>query len=264
MAYFIGLLLSSFFIATAMHFLHLDWSVLFDDVAMAIVFGGTFAVFIVFLPWKYGRVVPKTLLQAFIMPRAGIKFYLMQVLDFVYAKTSNLPIPAKVPGLCGQILRDGDELMNLRFTSQEIEVILRERLQRHLGKISDVINVFRSLSKFPPAFGLIGTVLGLANLMRGITEGMDPKETGVRMAIALVATLYGLVVANIIVAPCGEIIQKWQKEEELLGELALQAVVLAVEQVSIVKSQEMLNSYVQPTQRINYIALKYGEMRDAA
>lgn len=52
----------------------------------------------------------------------------------------------------------------------------------------------------------MGTVLGLVNLMRGISAGLDAKDTGVQMAVALVATFYGLIFANLIVNPAGEAI----------------------------------------------------------
>ncbi len=90
--------------------------------------------------------------------------------------------------------------------------------------------------------------------MRAITEGMDPRQTGVKMALALVATLYGLIVANFIVAPIGEAITKRVGLEQFHAEIALQSVLLAADRVSLLKSQEMLNSYVSKKQRVNIIS----------
>ncbi|OFZ12382.1 MAG: hypothetical protein A2Z20_00995 [Bdellovibrionales bacterium RBG_16_40_8] len=150
-------------------------------------------------------------------------------------------------------------MIQLGFEPAKIEAILKERLFQSTERTRFVGVSIRLLAKYPPAFGLAGTVLGLVHLMRGVSDGMTPQETGVRMAIALVATFYGLLVANLIVNPSGEAIVKNAHEEEKLGEIALQSVLLASERVNLLETQEMLNSFVSEDERIDVLGLERVE-----
>ena len=90
--------------------------------------------------------------------------------------------------------------------------------------------------------------------MRAISEGLDPAQTGTKMALALVATLYGLLVANFMIAPFAEACSKQIEKERFQGELAVQAVILAADNESLLKSQELLNSYISRKDRVNILA----------
>jgi chemotaxis protein MotA len=114
-----------------------------------------------------------------------------------------------------------------------------------------VSGAIRSLAKYPPAFGLVGTVLGLVSLMRAISQGTNSSEAGLRMAVALVATLYGLLTANLFLNPAGERVSVHTAEEKKAAEIAMQAVLLAADSVSLLEAQEVLNSYVRPDQRVD-------------
>ena len=149
-----------------------------------------------------------------------------ECLEFIKAKQENQNVNLEGNSISKQILRDGEELISLGFSIDEIQTILQERLFFITEKERETANFFNGLAKYPPAFGLVGTVLGLVNLMRAITEGLDPSETGVKMALALVATLYGLIVANFIIAPIGEGINKRVGVDQFQGEICLQAILL--------------------------------------
>ncbi len=252
MAYVLGLVLGLLALRISLFFLNQSVGMYFDDVALVMVFGGTFAVAVISAPWHHFRELRRGLLSIVFGRSASHAAVIEAGLRFI----QNREVPRNIGSstVAGEILRDGQELLSLNFTTQELENILQERLYQAIEKQRQVADYFHSLSKYPPAFGLVGTVLGLVNLMRAITEGMDPRQTGVKMALALVATLYGLIVANFIVAPIGEAITKRVGLEQFHAEIALQSVLLAADRVSLLKSQEMLNSYVSKKQRVNIIS----------
>jgi flagellar motor component MotA len=80
--------------------------------------------------------------------------------------------------------------------------------------------------------------------MRGISEGIDTKETGVRMAVALVATLYGLLISNLLLNPIGEWLQEEIKRDEMKAEASLQLINLLVSGANLVEAHEMMNSFL--------------------
>lgn len=252
MAYVLGLVLGLLALRVSLFFLDQSVAMYFDDVALVMVFGGTLAVAVIAAPWHHLREMRRTILSIIFGRSATHGAVIEAGLRFIQSR--DVPRGVASSNVAGEILRDGQELLGLNFTTQEIENILQERLYQAIEKQRQIADYFHSLAKYPPAFGLVGTVLGLVNLMRAITEGMDPRQTGVKMALALVATLYGLIVANFIVAPIGEAITKRVSLEQFHAEIALQSVLLAADRVSLLKSQEMLNSYVSKQQRVNIIS----------
>jgi chemotaxis protein MotA len=154
--------------------------------------------------------------------------------------------------LAGEILSEGSEMLALGFNATQIQTILGERIHHTSERRLRIAHAVRGLAKYPPAFGLVGTVLGLVSLMRALTENSSSSETGVRMAVALVATLYGLIVSNLVLNPAGEAILKQAMNEKHDAELMLQALLLAADGSSLLEAHEMLNSFVQKKHRRSF------------
>jgi chemotaxis protein MotA len=232
----------------------------YDMVGFTMVVGGTIATAAITLPWDISREIFFRLRELLYRPlpdRKELLFTCMRVNGNVLKGIYTFESQSKE--LAYRILRDGVELIQLGFTPDKIHAILKERLFQATDRTKLVGISIRSLSKYPPAFGLAGTVLGLVHLMRGVSDGMAPQETGIRMAIALIATFYGLLVANLIVNPAGEAISKNANEDEKLGEIALQSILLAAERTNLLETQEMLNSFVEEKDRIDVLGLNNVE-----
>jgi chemotaxis protein MotA len=250
--FLIGIAIALSSILLSVFHLHQSVTAYFDDVAVFVVLGGTCAVSVITLPWELSNEVLRSLRGLFQLSPVSRKDTIRAAIDALahYQQRGTTP-DISVPGLAGDVLRDGFELISLGFETQSIQAILQTRIDEHAAAYERVANSVRSLSKYPPAFGLVGTVLGLVSLMRAISDGMSSQETGIRMAVALVSTLYGLLIANLLINPAGETILKNAIEDGKCGEIALQAIVLAAERNSILEAQELLNSYVGAKKRIS-------------
>ena len=261
MNYFIAIIISFVSVHFSLYFLDQNFKMYFDDVAIAVVIGCTIATSVIILPWKQFRNLSSRLYKLFFPGSLNQTKLVRECLTYVQTCRSGAYIPPKDQHLAHRVLADGKEMIELRFTTEEIESILHERVHHEGERVYQIASAFSSLAKYPPAFGLIGTVFGLVNLMRAISEGLDPTQTGIKMAIALVATLYGLVLANLVIAPIGELIRKQAADERQLADIAMQAVLLASQNISLLKSQEMLNSFIPREKRINFIkgAMESGD-----
>jgi chemotaxis protein MotA len=122
--------------------------------------------------------------------------------------------------------------------------VLSFRFEGYAKRINMLSNWFRRGSKYPPAFGLAGTVLGLIHLMRGISAGIDTKETGIRMAVALVATFYGLLISNLLLNPIGEWLYEEVQRDEIKAEASLRTIALILDNANVVEAHEMLGSFL--------------------
>jgi len=222
-----------------------------DYVALLVVLGGTLSVGVVLLPWSFHKDIFRAFRDLVLGSGTNSKKVLEDCLAIARDRPSKLEASLKY--LHQQILKDGLELIQLNFEKEKVIVILQERMSHYLKRRKKVANSIRSLAKYPPAFGLMGTVIGLVNVMRGVSTGIDGKQTALEMAIALIATMYGLLVSNLILNPAGELILKRIAEEESYGELAISTISLLMDQVSLLESQELLNSYVPLESRVSLI-----------
>lgn len=85
------------------------------------------------------------------------------------------------------------------------DTFIRESLERerdqNLNRLAEGHRFFKSLADSAPAFGMIGTLVGLVSMLQNME---DPSKIGPSMAVALLTTLYGAVIANVIATPAAE------------------------------------------------------------
>jgi chemotaxis protein MotA len=245
------------FLSIVASILHLHQSIFsyFDLVAFFVVLGGTGAVAVITLPWDCKAEI-KDSLKKLAFSRASDQQALLTETFQVIESIGNgrLHIEITTPGLPGEVLKHGCELIRLGFDSDKIELILSEKIKHAVQRSYKVANAFRSLAKYPPAFGLVGTVLGLVSLMRALADSQGAQETGLRMAVALVATLYGLLLSNLVINPAGEQVSRLASEVKKDSGIALQGILLASERTSLLESQELLNCFVSPEFKVNFLS----------
>lgn len=250
--YPVGLLIALASFALSIRALHQSPGNYYDLVALLIVFGGSTAVFLVVLPWDLRKDVMHLFRSLVVKKPFGYREVVSDCLDTLRNGEESLKnLPRVGAPIHMQLMADGFELHSLGFTPEKTEGILAERLTQAIRRRRRVANAVRGLAKYPPAFGLMGTVLGLVNVMRGVSSGIDGKQTALEMAVALVATMYGLIVANLLVNPAGEMAMKESQEMETAGEIAITTFRLWTEGCAQLEAQETLNSFVPPEHRVS-------------
>lgn len=243
-------LLSGFFISLAVHHLHQSYSNYYDFVALTMVLGGTFSVGVVLLPWEYRRDLWTCFKSLFRPEKRRYKPIVTQCLELL--RSEKVPEANAGQGLYLRVLRDGVELVQLGLSKERIDTILNEKVFQSVKRLKKVGTAIKGLAKYPPAFGLMGTVLGLVNIMKHLAAATDASKLGVEMSVALVATMYGLLVANFFVQPIGELLMKKADEEEEYAEIALEAVLLYKDQASLVEAHEVLSAMVPDEQKLAF------------
>lgn len=105
------------------------------------------------------------------------------------------------------------------------EALLFARLAE-LNSVSDrALSSMRNLAKYPPALGMTGTVIGLVSLFSKLTP--DTKNlVGPNLALALTATLYGLVLANFLAMPIADLFQSVHLRSTQLNEYVYKTLLL--------------------------------------
>ncbi len=266
MSHLIGFIAALASIRVSFYLLGMDIATYFEDVALIVVFGGTICAAVITYPISdLVKVMQAFLRIARRMPDSK-KEHVKQLIEISKANQASPQALIDVieKGKVNPFLKDGLELIMAGFTKEEINQIMSERIYRDHEREERYGALLRTLSKYPPAFGLVGTVLGLVALMRAVAAGADAGEIGLRMALALVATFYGLLLTNFVLVPMGENLINKSSVNVATRELLLEGILLIKDRKSPVMVQEMLNSYLPPLQRKDLIGLRGNVSQEAS
>lgn len=135
-----------------------------------------------------------------------------------------------------RLLVDGSDSDTLRgILGTEIDNV-RQRHVTGKGIVEFAGTIF-------PAFGMIGTVLGLIAMMRKLD---DPSHIGEAMAVAFIATFYGVTFSNLVLLPLGGRLDTLSKKEIFLKEIIMEGVVSIQKGDSPMITEDKLKSFLQP------------------
>jgi chemotaxis protein MotA len=168
---------------------------LFNPEAMLLVVAGCFGVLVTSAPTENLINLFKLLLGA-LKPEASSKKIDRGLLALSKSKES----PQK--GL-HPLISYAQELWEAGVDTELFVVLLSHRLEELKHRTEGAVATLRNLSKFPPAMGMTGTVIGLVSLFSHLTPE-NRGNLGPSLALAMTATLYGLVVANMILLPLSD------------------------------------------------------------
>ncbi|MBI2712302.1 MAG: MotA/TolQ/ExbB proton channel family protein [Bdellovibrio sp.] len=160
-------------------------------------------------------------------------------------------ISEMLPALKNDFLRESVSLVVTGvLTEPELRATLEQRLKTVETRYMQEANMFRIIGKFPPAFGLLATTLGMIGLLQKIGQPDSQKLIGPAMSVGLIGTLWGIAMANLIFIPIAENLTERTHEEIALRRLILEGVVLLKQQANPITMRERLNSYLLPKQRV--------------
>ena len=220
----IGILLGlgAIFGGAALEGLHL--TALLQPTAAMIVLGGTVAATFVSFPMPTLVNALKDLRKVFKPPSDDPEAVIKNIINYAAKARRN--------GLIS--LEQEAQTVKDTFTKKGISLVvdgidpqkLRETMEIEIGAFEEhgkhSAEVFEAAGGFAPTIGIIGAVLGLIHVMSNLS---DPSKLGGGIAVAFVATIYGLMVANIFCIPFGSKLKHRLKEELLQKEMVIEGLI---------------------------------------
>jgi len=217
-----------------------------DVPSMVVVLGGSFAVTFVMFPLGVVigtiKVGLKTLLFKSADPQEIIRL-ITSLADT--ARKESLVALEKVP-IEDAFLKKGVMLVvdgsSEALVRSVMEIEIEFMKQRHRQGQS----VFKGMGTMAPAFGMIGTLIGLVNMLSNLS---DPSSIGPAMAVALLTTFYGAVVANCAFLPMATKLEVRSEEDSLFMMIMVEGVASLQrgDHPSVVK--EKLQAFLSPAMR---------------
>ena len=191
--------------------------------ALMIVVGGTMGATMINYPLKDVIGVMKVVQKALFAKNISIKELTEKFTDFAQKsrKEGILALEGEIKEVKDEFVKKGVQLSIDGLEPEEIREILQTEVDFIRNRHQLGAELFTTMGTFAPALGMIGTLIGLVQMLQTMD---DPSKIGPAMAVALLTTFYGSLMANIICMPIAGKLKTRSKEEMLTKEMAIQGV----------------------------------------
>ena len=146
-------------------------------------------------------------------------------------------------------LKDAILLVAQGLDAKSLVKILRRRLEVQKERENGQAMMFKNLGKYPPACGLMGTVMGMIALLASLGQEGAAAKIGPSMSVALAATLYGVIVANLLILPVADNLMTRTQKSIAKREMIVEGILLLQQKTNPVMVREMLLSHLPPALR---------------
>lgn len=223
-------------------------TIFFNVPALLIVLGGTTGVAFIHFPFKDLREAFRVARKAVFHRESSISDYIARLMDF-----ANKARKEGILGLQSELEEIDDDFLaksvQMAIDGQEPET-LRSMLATEIDYVSQRhtkgANIFVALGTYAPAMGMVGTLIGLVQMLQNLN---NPSEIGPAMAVALLTTFYGAVIANVICLPIAGKLRNRSESEILIKTLIIEGMqsILSGENPRLI--EQKLHAYVSPKLR---------------
>lgn len=153
-----------------------------------------------------------------------------------------------------KFLRFGVDMVVSGYTGEEVREIMTNTIETTFGRNTVQVEILKSMGAAAPAFGMIGTLVGLIIMLDNM--GGDPSELGNGLAVALLTTLYGVMLARIIFIPASTKILQREEIVRFRNYLVAEGLALLADKKSPRYIQDRMNSYLDPAIHFNIDKMK--------
>ena len=141
--------------------------------------------------------------------------------------------------------------MDSEVALEDLRALLETRAETHYERYLHESDIFRVMSKFPPAFGLLGTTLGMIALLQALGKSDAKNAIGPAMATALVATMYGIVLSNFVFIPIAENLAQQSREDLICRRIVVEGIMCIAADKPTQFVEEKVKSFLLPSERGN-------------
>ncbi|UYL07584.1 MotA/TolQ/ExbB proton channel family protein [Bdellovibrio sp. SKB1291214] len=222
-----------------------------DTHAFVIVIGGTIAASLLSFSAKKLLSLMKVFFKRTLGKNDDINVAIVEMVDLAkgYRENENY-LRDKHAGIKTPFLKEAIGMLNEgAIDSDQMDKILNKRAHNMAHRHEEDAEIFKALAKFPPAFGLLGAVIGIISLMANMGGADAAQKMGPSFAIALVATMYGIAVANFIFLPLGENLAKANRMDQIIRQMVIDGFKLIRDKKHPIVVEESIKSYLLPSER---------------
>jgi len=188
-----------------------------------IVLGGTMAAIFIAFPMNEVVKVMGLFLRVFMVKKSDHYQLIESMVDVcnVARKGGVLAIESKLKDIDNEFLKKGLEMTVDGKDEATVNALLKREIKQIQKSHKDGWEIFNQMGAFAPAFGMVGTLIGLIQMLADLS---DVDSVGPKMAIALITTFYGAVLANLFFIPMTVKLKRRSASEGLEMNLVLEGI----------------------------------------
>jgi len=194
-----------------------------DVPSFILVVGGSFTVIFMTFPITYVKSIGKVMKKAFFHTPHSPQKLIDQLVSFaeVARRDGILSLENAVKDVDDPFIIRGIQMAVDGTDPELIEQVMTNELDNLMERHEAGKGLMDALGKYAPAYGMIGTLVGLVVMLQNMD---DPSKIGPGMAIALLTTMYGALIANSIALPISDRLARRSAEEVLMKTIIIKGV----------------------------------------
>jgi len=227
--------------------------IFFDPASIAITVGGSFSAVLIAYPVEAMKKVGKILLQSF-KENTSSSSEIINSFTSLSKKARReglLSLEDEMAQLTNEFLKKGLQMVVDGLEPETIKEIMELEIGEMERRHTDGANMLKAWAAYAPAFGMIGTLVGLIQMLANLS---DSAALASGMGKALITTFYGALLANIILVPMAQNLNYKSSIEVNNREMMLEGILAIQSGVNPRIVEEKLTSYLSPDDRAKFIA----------
>ena len=219
-----------------------------DIPSLLIVLGGASAAALICFPISSMLRTPVIALKVLVNKSEDRLALIKQIVELAETARRDglLALETKVPEIENPLVRTGIQMAVDGSSPEVVEEVLRTEVESIATRHREGKNIMDQLGRFAPAYVMIGTLIGLIMMLQDMS---DPSGIGAGMAVALITTLYGAIVANVFFSPAAQKLGLISRNEMISFEIAIRGVMAIQSGESPRAIGQKLRTFLPPKQR---------------
>jgi chemotaxis protein MotA len=219
-----------------------------DPPSVMVVFGGSIAAALICFPLKTFLSMFKVSMKVFFYKIEAVPRLIEEIVSLAETARRDglLALEGRIEEIENPFVVLGVQLAVDGTRPEVMEDILRTEMDAVATRHRDGKALLDCMGRFAPAFGMIGTLMGLIIMLGDMS---DPSKIGAGMAVALLTTLYGAVASNVVFLPFAEKLGYTNKQELLAMDIIIRGIMAIQSGENPRVIEQKLNTFVPPKLR---------------
>ncbi len=219
-----------------------------DPASGMIVIGGTIGVTLINYPLRDVLKLVGIVQNVFLHKLVAVPEVISQFVEFATKarREGILALEGESKNISDEFLAKGLQLTIDGLEPQAIKEILETEIDYISERHRQGAEIFLTMGTFAPAMGMIGTLIGLVQMLQQMS---DPSSIGPAMAVAIITTFYGSVMANMLFLPMSGKLKNRATEEEMVKEIMLNGILSIARGDNPRVIEQKLHSFIPPAMR---------------
>lgn len=219
-----------------------------DVPSIVIVIGGTIAAVLVSYPLNQFLSIFSTAKKAFIYKSSSSADLIAHFLEMnkVARAEGLLALERYIDNEPDEFLKKAVQMAIDGITPDTMRATLTNEIDYLRLRHAQSQGIFETLAAQAPSWGMIGTLIGLVLLLKNLD---DPSTIGPSMAVAILTTLYGSIIANFFCNPIAKKLELRSAEESVRRELIVEGVIALAQSAPSMVMEQTLKSFLSNSQK---------------